>query len=311
MKTMRTVTRDMNFVEPKVEIITETDLYKRIEIGARVCYKSEDKTTDGSAEKMVKALIRRGHMSPLEHSNIVMSAPLRADYEYMNVLIDLYERGTGLPSYLRRDNETAFISGNYRAWLNFFGHFKDAGLFYGILKDAPEFASVMPTDDNHTFPDVAFINPYNPYLPDRHSIITARFTCDRGVTHELVRSRCLSFSQESTRYVTYGDNNFAFIQPHWWKDSTDMESAENVVESAAFEAKRVYMTLLNEYGFKPQDARAVLPNMLKTEIVTTGTVEQWKKYVLPLRLSKAAHPDIRRLMELFCSALGWDPEEFR
>lgn len=301
----------MRFIDPSVEIITEPDLYKRIEIAARTCYKSEDKTTDGSAEKMVRFLLKRGHMSPLEHSNIVLECASRLDFDRVVEMITEYETSAGIPSYLRRDFETDYISGNYRAWLNFFDYYQYTNVFYNLLKDRPEFAPVMPPNEDPCLivPNVSFGDPFDPSLPDRHRIITARFTCDRGVSHELVRHRCLSHSQTSTRYVRYDAGNMEFINPWWFGGSHPV--IERVVTDAADDVEKYYVSMMKDFACAPQQARCVLPNMLKTEVVSTGTVEQWKRFVLPLRLSSAAHPDIRRVMELFCDALGWNPDDFR
>lgn len=112
--------------------------------------------------------------------------------------------------------------------------------------------------------------------------------------------------QESTRYVNYKDG-LTFIEPWWWPEQETSDT--QLIRTCCQTAEDTYKSLIVS-GSSPQKARAVLPNMLKTEVVATGTVEYWKKYVLPLRLSKAAHPDMRRIMTLFCEQLGWDPAEF-
>lgn len=132
-----------------------------------------------------------------------------------------------------------------------------------------------------------------------HSSLSVIFITDRAVTHELVRHRLASFTQESQRYCNYSkdkfDNEVTFVQP-WWI------SAESPIESdivypwmnAMNTAEREYFQLL-EIGMAPQDARAVLPNSTKTEIGVTANYREWR-HILKLRCSDAAHPDIRRLM---------------
>ena len=127
--------------------------------------------------------------------------------------------------------------------------------------------------------------------------ITAKFICDRGVSHEIVRHRTMSFAQESTRYCNYSKNKFGqeltFIEPAWEFPSSDIINIKERFEAILGEAEANYMELIT-LGFKPQEARAVLPNALKTEIVVTAFIDDWKHF-FELRCDSAAHPDIRKL----------------
>ena len=186
----------MRIIKPSVEIMTPVDgesVLKHIELCGRVCYKSEDKIAEDSAEKFVAGIIKRGHEAVIEHFNI-----------------------------------------------------------------------------------------------------TVKFICDRGVSHEIVRHRMASYAQESTRYCNYGKDGFGneitVIEPcylvknsprwHMWR--TSCETAEEY-----------YMAML-ETGCTPQEARAVLPNSLKTELVMTANLREWRHF-LRLRTSKAAHPQMREV----------------
>ena len=124
-----------------------------------------------------------------------------------------------------------------------------------------------------------------------------RFICDRGVSHEIVRHRTMSFAQESTRYCNYSKNKFGqeltFIEPAWEFPSSDIINIKERFEAILGEAEANYMELIT-LGFKPQEARAVLPNALKTEIVVTAFIDDWKHF-FELRCDSAAHPDIRKL----------------
>jgi len=128
-----------------------------------------------------------------------------------------------------------------------------------------------------------------------HGSITVSLTVDRGISHELVRHRIASFSQESTRYVNYGGREPRFIcpvgicsdEPKQWRSYV---AWRGVMESS-FE---VYERLLG-HGVKPEDARSVLPNALATDIVVTTNVREWR-HIFDLRCSKAAHPDMRHIM---------------
>lgn len=127
-----------------------------------------------------------------------------------------------------------------------------------------------------------------------HVSITVKFICDRGVSHEIVRHRIASYSQESTRYCNYSNEQFGseitVIKPcflardtpgyfKWWL--------------ACKKAEEAYFDLL-DYGCSPQEARAVLPNSLKTEIVMTANLREWRHF-LRLRTSTAAHPQMREV----------------
>jgi len=130
-----------------------------------------------------------------------------------------------------------------------------------------------------------------------HVTASVKFITNRGVTHELVRHRLCSFSQESTRYVRY-DGEMEFIRPVWWINNSvcgDEILAQQRWELALEEAEEGYIKLL-ELGWRPEQAREVLPNSLKTEIVTTANLREWR-HIFKLRTSKAAHPQIRDLMK--------------
>lgn len=128
-----------------------------------------------------------------------------------------------------------------------------------------------------------------------HCGVTVRFVCDRGVTHEIVRHRLAAYSQESTRYCNYSKGKFGgeitVIKPSFWKE----ESYEYVMWVKSMEeAESNYFALIG-MGAPPQEARSVLPNSLKTEIVMTCNIREWR-HVFSLRCSKAAHPQMRELM---------------
>lgn len=135
--------------------------------------------------------------------------------------------------------------------------------------------------------------------------IIVRFVTNRGVTHEIVRHRLSSFAQESTRYVRYS-GKMEFIRPVWCSDAVlglfneayDFDKVENHAEnsflSALFLAEDHYNHLLDQ-GWRPEQAREVLPNALKTEIVWKANIREWR-HIFSLRCSKAAHPQMRALM---------------
>lgn len=128
-----------------------------------------------------------------------------------------------------------------------------------------------------------------------HVNITVRFVCDRGILAELTRHRLASYSVESTRYANYSKDKFGneitVIEPLFWEEgSPEYEQWASAMQ----EAEQRYMKLLS-LGAKAEQARSVLPNSLKTEIVMTCNLREWK-HVFRMRCQKAAHPQIRELM---------------
>jgi len=138
-----------------------------------------------------------------------------------------------------------------------------------------------------------------------HEFLSVRFICDRGVSHELVRHRLASFSQESTRYCDYTKGELTFVIPPW----VQVEPGEYLHESSvktvtsfedaawciAIENAEGSYRNLRRRGWKPEQARSVLPNSLKTEVVMTANLREWR-HVFNLRTARAAHPQMRELM---------------
>ena len=193
----------MQVIKPSIEIIDMEDyekIVKKIERIGRVCYKSEGKITEDSAEKFIKGLLTRQHESVIEHENV-----------------------------------------------------------------------------------------------------TVRFVCDRGVTHEIVRHRIASYSQESTRYCNYSgdkfDNQITVIDlasGFQYDFSKENDKAKYEVWTKAMEnAEQSYFRML-ELGATPQEARSVLPNSLKTEIVVTMNLRSWRNF-FRLRVDSHAHPQMREV----------------
>ena len=132
-----------------------------------------------------------------------------------------------------------------------------------------------------------------------HEKISVRIICDRGVTHEIVRHRLASYSQESTRYCNYANEKFGkeltLIKPIFWDEDSEeyqcwFETMQKIEDSYNF---------LIEKGVKPQEARSLLPNSLKTEIIVTMNLREWRHF-FKLRTSLRAHPQMR---EIACAVL--------
>lgn len=126
-----------------------------------------------------------------------------------------------------------------------------------------------------------------------HVNASVRFITNRGVSHELVRHRLCSYSQESTRYITY-DSEMQFIEPVWWNEKDYSNERKNIWLNAMDGAEKSYLQAISS-GDKPEQAREVLPHSLKTELVMTANLREWR-HVFELRCTNFAHPQIRALM---------------
>lgn len=130
-----------------------------------------------------------------------------------------------------------------------------------------------------------------------HGVVTCSIICDRGVTHEIVRHRLASYCQESTRYCNYSkgkhDNQITVIEPCYLEEGT---SQYEIWRTGCEYCERAYMNMI-KMGCSPQEARAVLPNSLKTEIVVTMNIREWRHF-FKLRCSPAAHPQMQEVAKL-------------
>lgn len=278
----------MKIIKPSFEIIDEPDALKKIELCGRVCYKSENRITDDSAETFVKNLIRRGHESVLEHVQIIIKIIDKSDVQKFTEINDEIFNCFGWVNMLRMTNQNGryIISGNVRMWRDFMRRVSPAVVFaplellHGVLFDdvnkTPTLntttAEIITTDELQT--DDEF---------NTHATETVRFICDRGISHEIVRHRMASFSQESTRYCNYA-GDITFIAPPFacleWVKS--MEYAEKSYNE------------MTRKGLTPQECRSVLPNSTKTELIMTATRDNWKHF-FELRTAAAAHPQMREI----------------
>jgi thymidylate synthase (FAD) len=155
-----------------------------------------------------------------------------------------------------------------------------------------------------------------------HTSLSVRLTCDRGITHEIVRHRLCSFSQESSRYCRYG-NGITVVRPanvdsrvinccdhHIPSYLSDIDETSLLWCRAMSAAETSYIDLLNA-GWSAQEARSVLPTCLKTEIVVTANIREWR-HIFNLRCAKPAHPEMRRLMlPLLLELYEWCPLLFQ
>ena len=298
----------MKLIESKVEVIEQQPglegVYKQIELAGRTCYKSEDKITEDSAKEFVDRMIKSNHGAMLEHGTVYLKItyPISTTLskEEFEKYIDEHRAEYALGNKLIDDKYTkarAVSDDTYCTWY-------------------------ITTNMRVLCTNLYNSLPWRDYIcePTEHheKRITARFTCDRGVSHEIVRHRVMSFAQESTRYCNYTkdkfDSQITFIIPTWasipegkytdwdgdWcnvEELTVLKPIENdAVDQFLFLCKYAETSydLMIDRGAKPQEARQLLPNALKTEIVVTGFESDWEHF-FELRTAGAAHPDMRKL----------------
>lgn len=267
-------------------------VYKQIEWAGRHCYKSLDKITENSAKEFVDRMIKLGHGAMLEHGTVYLTID-GEDPNLSKIQSNPHTKVNLVPyEVLTEGNYTisykAYITTNLRV------------LVENNLKELLCY-QVEPTEHHE-------------------KRITAKFICDRGVSHEFVRHRVFSFAQESQRYCNYNkdkfNNELTFIRPTWlniptgdytyqdgdWCDIDNMKiqlpSDNGVADNFLWclnNAGMQYRLLINK-GLKPQEARGVLPNATKTELVMTGFESDWEHF-FELRCSGAAHPDAKKLAD--------------
>ena len=280
-----------------LDTLNGEEILKKIERVARVCYKSEDKITEGSAEKMVRALVKSEHFAMLEHGEAILEVDHHTYEDLRWVLSELSERCGEAPmlrltslKLSRRD----IVSGNMRAWLEFFtlccnnsvgvntvlfdvfSQMRYFPIFEAIQKRVEENEELSYTTGGEVrelfYRDLS----YEEMLV--HYDFTVKFICDRGVSHEIVRHRVASYAQESTRYCNYSKGNVGdvtFIRPCFFtENSVEMD---NWVDSC-MKAEQLYKDFIL-IGRTPQEARSILPNSLKTEVVMTANLREWRHFL--------------------------------
>ena len=286
----------MKLIKPSFEIWNQPagleGVYKQIERAGRVCYKSEDKITENSAKEFIDRMIKSGHGAMLEHGTVYLKIPYgtmddRGEFSNEPIVIKYIDNPYSVVMN-NSENDYWYITSNYRVII-----------------------------ENEWIDDLQYLCEPTEFHAKR---ITVHFVCDRGVSHEFVRHRVMSFAQESTRYCNYSKDKFGneltFIEPCWLEDYNYKDNTYNqlFIDSLRF-AEAHYLDLLKKWddkipdkryktGFRnnpwaPQQARAVLPNSLKTELVVTGFVSDWNHF-FDLRArgtTGAPHPQAKELAE--------------
>ena len=278
----------MNLIKPSFEILEQASgmegLYKQIELAGRTCYKSENYITEDSAKEFVDRMIKLGHGAMLEHGTVYLkyeSELVRGIQECDSLFYKYKTNKYSVYNTSRIEKRNKTIIGGYVT------------------------TNLRVIVENDWMDDLQYICELTEYHEKR---ITVKFVCDRGVSHEYVRHRVFSFAQESTRYCNYSKDKFGneltFVFPIWMDEELlksygeyhtidRSHTAESIFIAGLNNAEKDYLALIN-LGWKPQEARAILPNALKTELVMTGFVSDWKHF-FDLRCPGSAHPQAREL----------------
>lgn len=308
----------MRIIKPSAQVLKHNvPPYEFIERVGRTCYKSEDKITDGSAVKFVENLAKRKHYAMLEHETLFFVSP----YMYVREFVtDMLRDGIDLKYFnisLNEDREASVVSGSFRSFIDLFnqvGHFHrhaTVTLMASELQKAyPNLFSYLEvtvsTDFGNFISREKFIELFKdaPEIISKHLTHTVKFVCDRGVSHELVRHRPCSFAQESTRYCNYNkEGEIVVIEPFFFTADGVSVSTDQWAERygawryACEEAEKMYLRIIADGG-TPQEARSVLPNSLKTEIIVTATENEWQ-HIINLRYigtTGAPHPQMKEVM---------------
>lgn len=270
----------MKLIKPTVEIIKQEEynldnILKFIELAGRTCYKSEDKITETSAKDFVDKLVKSGHGAMLEHGTVYLTIP------NSNIVDNIiYKYILNHYSKVFIDSTNSYVTTNYRVLI-----------------------------ENNWLYDLKYISAPHKFHEKR---TTVKFICDRAVANEFVRHRTFSFAQESTRYCNYTkdkfNNQLTFIIPCWIKDLKEdtyyvyceYHNSKNDASKQWFDScintEFVYINLI-EKGWKPQQARSILPNSLKTELIMTGFDSDWQHF-FELRCAANAHPQAKELANM-------------
>lgn len=282
----------MKLIKPSFEIWEQPSglegVYKQIEGAGRVCYKSEDKIAEGTAKAFVDRMIASGHGAMLEHGTVYLKCKTEVINRYIHP----------------EDGEEEDFNKLEKYEYNSYSVTNDDGIYLYVT------TNLRVLVENDWLDDLQYICEPTEFHEKR---ITVHFVCDRGVSHEFVRHRVMSFAQESTRYCNYSKDKFGneltFIQPCWLDDERLKlygpyhtvirdKSLESIFITSLNNAEKDYIDLI-DLGWKPQEARAVLPNSLKTELVVTGFVSDWNHF-FDLRArgtTGAPHPQAKELAE--------------
>ena len=272
----------MKIIEPSAEIIEDElsslSVYQRIDRCTSVCYQRPPKPTEDDARAFCKKLVDLKHFAALEMAVVHL----------LSDIVDVPSSKYITHTMLDARGERCVITGSIRALLEADGEY--GSHVWNLLADQyPVFFAESDLPGNR----VRFAEPHE--IPWQHQHVAVRFIVNRAVSHELVRHRPCSFLQESQRYCRYGDD-VVFVRPEWWSQNMLLNANTKALawNRHMVNSEIEYKTLLRE-KLTPQQARAVLPNSTKTELIVYASLPQWK-HIFGLRCSAAADPEMVRVM---------------
>lgn len=319
----------MRFISPEVVLIEEKHPLKIIELAGRTCYKSDSEMTEETAEKFFKNLNDRKHFAIFEHATFVFevdeavykSIKCSSEYgKFFNLTETKLDKGT---RYLISGNARAVMESKHTAllycmeknypiisnscpdFLEFKEKFKKSteikdedNFFQSLNKVVMSLAIETVKDDIDLVHDLKDLPGLTKEEFMAHAHFTFKFTCDRGVSHEIVRHRMASYAQESTRYCNYAQDKhgeeLSFIVPSTyssWKEDVRRDFTK-LMENC----ERTYLDMIKSGG-TPEQARAVLPNALKTELIMTANAQELHHFfnLRHLGTTGKPHPDMEFL----------------
>lgn len=278
----------MKLIESSVQIIEEKDPYKMIELAGRTCYKSEDKITENSAKEFVDRMIKLGHGAMLEHGTIYLKIDKTEDGHLPPARLYWSDGNHKKYTRVRKHGNSIYVTTNLRVIV-----------------------------ENDRLDDLQYqVEP----TEHHEKRITVKWILDRVTGESFLRHRVFSFARESTRYCNYSkdkfNNEITFIKPTWldiptgnytywdgdWCDIDKMKiqlpSDNGITDNFLWclnNAEKQYNLLINK-GWKPQQARQVLPFAVCSPLVMTGFESDWEHF-FELRCSSKAHPDAKKLAD--------------
>jgi thymidylate synthase (FAD) len=283
----------MKVISPSASIIDYTgmSLLEKIELAGRLCYKSEEKITPGSAAAFVKNTAAAGHNSVLEMGHLVFPGVKISERELAEFLLTK-------PKYLHWTEDSGYltVSGSPRAIRDLYRAYPECEvvhcLYFGMLRKYPELALDQYVTSDDWFEAVEEFG----WPEDEHNYVGVRFIIGRHTSHELVRHRPMGVLQESQRYCNYSLGKFGkevtFIKPAGIPLGTDEQREWS---DAMKLAEASYFRLINSRLVAPQVARTVLPNSTKTEVIVYCNLVQWK-HIFYMRISPACDPSMLEVM---------------
>ena len=292
----------MKLIEQSYEIYKSQGVLKDIEIAARTCYNSQDRISENndSAIKLVKNLVERKHYAMIEFGeNIIFEV-----FNHEDFILSMLS--LGLAHELKFINISMdgrlVISMNPRTAIEIYNKvpIDFSGFGNALLSDIEYYYGELIFNDEKISKFVTGITLFiklnekdlTEIEKNIHKTVTIKIITDRGISHELVRHRLCSFAQRSTRYVE-NKNDIQFISPPWFNKMSKF--GKTLFELTLKFIEENYKDFRNIHNWQKQEARAILPNALATEILIKATLQEWK-HIFDLRCATDAHPQIVNLM---------------